>query len=143
MAERKKSMKKVVVSVVSLALAGVTGAHAQSIQILQNDSRPSAAGPAQFFTGNVVVDQLFGATDYSHVTGGHVTFAPGARSNWHTHPAGQTLIITSGTGWVQQEGGDKQVIRPGDVITIPPGVRHWHGATATNGMRHIAIQDMV
>lgn len=98
---------------------------------------------AEYFTGNVVVDQLFGATEHSPTTGGHVTFAPGARSNWHTHPAGQTLIVTSGTGLVQQEGGEKQVIRPGDVVSIPSGVRHWHGATATNGMRHIAIQDMV
>lgn len=81
--------------------------------------------------------------DPSHTSGAYVTFEPGARSAWHTHPLGQTLIVTAGTGWVQQEGGEKQDIKPGDVIWIPPGVKHWHGATATNGMTHIAIQEQL
>ena len=80
---------------------------------------------------------------YTRATGGHVTFEPGARSAWHTHPAGQILIVTSGVGWVQEWEGEKREIRPGDVIWTPPGVKHWHGATATNGMSHIAIQDAV
>ena len=89
------------------------------------------------------MDPLFAATDHTRATGGHVTFEPGARTAWHTHPAGQTLIVTSGIGWVQQWGGEKREIRPGDVIWTPPGVKHWHGATATNGMSHIAIQEQV
>jgi quercetin dioxygenase-like cupin family protein len=76
-------------------------------------------------------------------TGGSVTFAPGARSAWHTHPAGQLLIVTSGTGWVQEEGGPKREIKPGDVIWTPPSVKHWHGASTTNAMSHIAITNMV
>lgn len=90
-----------------------------------------------------MVDPLFAATANTRATGGHVTFEPGARSAWHTHPAGQTLIVTSGIGWVQQWGGERREIKPGDVIWTPPGVKHWHGATATNGMRHIAIQEQV
>jgi quercetin dioxygenase-like cupin family protein len=98
---------------------------------------------AQYFTGSVRVDPLFAATDQTRVTVGHVTFEPGARTAWHTHPAGQILIVTSGTGWVQEWGSEKQEIKPGDVVWIPSGVKHWHGATATNGMSHIAIQEIV
>jgi quercetin dioxygenase-like cupin family protein len=86
---------------------------------------------------------LFGEKPGITATGGQVIFAPGARSAWHTHPAGQVLIVTDGTGWVQEEGGAKREIKPGDVIWTPPGVKHWHGATATNAMRHIAISGMV
>ncbi|PWC38783.1 hypothetical protein TSO221_26215 [Azospirillum sp. TSO22-1] len=110
--------------------------------ISPNGSRPSAKGSAQFFTGSVVVDPLYPANGQTSSSGGLVTFEPGARSAWHTHPAGQVLIITNGTGWVQEEGGTKREIRPGDVIWTPPGVKHWHGATATNGMSHIAITNM-
>jgi quercetin dioxygenase-like cupin family protein len=91
----------------------------------------------------VRVDPLFAAVEPSRVSGGHVTFEPGARSAWHTHPAGQILIVTSGLGWVQEWGGPKQEIRPGDVVRIAPGVKHWHGASATTGMTHIAIQEAV
>jgi quercetin dioxygenase-like cupin family protein len=91
----------------------------------------------------VVLDPLFGTTEHTHATGDHVTFAPGARTAWHTHPAGQTLIVTTGTGWVQEWGGAKHEIKPGDVVWIPPGVKHWHGATASTLMRHIAITEMV
>jgi quercetin dioxygenase-like cupin family protein len=136
-------MKKLAASLVALSFLHTAAAGAQSVRVVPNGSQPSVSGAAELFTGSVVVEPLFGDTQHSPTTAGHPTFAPGARSNWHTHPAGQTLIVTSGMGWVQQEGGDKQQIRPGDVVHIPPNVRHWHGATATTGMRHIAIQNMV
>ena len=113
------------------------------IDITRNGSRPSARGPAQTFMGSVIVDPLFDATEHTHATGGLVTFEPGAPTAWHTHPAGQTLIVTSGSGWVQEWGGGRQQIQPGDVIWIPPNVKHWHGATATNRMSHIAITNML
>jgi quercetin dioxygenase-like cupin family protein len=104
-------------------------------------SQPSGRGPADFFTGSVRVDPLFQNPEPSRVTGGLVTFEPGARSNWHTHPRGQTLIVVSGVGWTQCWDEPKQEIRPGDVIWCPPGHKHWHGATATTGMTHIVIQE--
>ena len=104
-------------------------------------SQSSARGPAEYFTGTVRVDPMFPATAPSRVNGGHVTFEPGARSNWHTHPLGQTLIITSGLGWVQREGGPIEEVRPGDVVWFPPGLKHWHGASPTTAMTHIAIQE--
>ena len=113
------------------------------IEIKPNGSRPSAKGPAHNFTGSVVIDPLFDASAHTHATGGFVTFEPGARTAWHTHPAGQTLIVTSGTGWVQESGGERRQIQPGDVIWIPPNVKHWHGATTTNRMSHIAITNML
>ncbi len=116
---------------------------AESMQVFPNGSRPTAKGPAETFTGTVMVSPLFAATESSRASGGHVTFEPGARSNWHTHPAGQTLIVTSGTGWVQEWNGEKRRIQPGDVIWTPPGVKHWHGATGDTLMSHIAIQDTV
>ena len=115
----------------------------QRIEIKPNGSRPSGRGPAHNFTGSVVIDPLFEASAHTHATGGLVTFEPGARTAWHTHPAGQTLIVTSGTGWVQESGGERRQIQPGDVIWIPPNVKHWHGATTTNRMSHIAITNMV
>ena len=115
----------------------------QRIEIKPNGSRPSGRGPAHNFTGSVVIDPLFDASEHTHATGGLVTFEPGARTAWHTHPAGQTLIVTSGTGWVQESGGERRQIQPGDVIWIPPNVKHWHGATTTNRMSHIAITNMV
>ena len=113
------------------------------IEIKPNGSRPSGRGPAHNFTGSVVIDPLFDASEHTHATGGLVTFEPGARTAWHTHPAGQTLIVTTGTGWVQESGGERRQIQPGDVIWIPPNVKHWHGATTTNRMSHIAITNMV
>ena len=112
-----------------------------AMQIRRAGSQPSAKGPADYFTGTVRVDPMFPATAPSRVSGGHVTFEPGARSNWHTHPLGQTLIITSGLGWVQREGGPIEEVRPGDVVWFPPGLRHWHGATPTTAVTHIAIQE--
>lgn len=136
-------MKHLIATSLSLALVGAASAHAQSMEISPNGSRPSAKGMAEYFTGSVIVDPLFGANDHMRSTGGLVTFEPGARSAWHTHPAGQILIVTSGTGWIQEEGGEKRGIKPGDVIWTPPGVKHWHGATATNSMNHIAITNML
>jgi quercetin dioxygenase-like cupin family protein len=108
---------------ISLALLAAVPANAQSTQISPNGSRPSAKGAPQYFTGSVIVDPLYAANDSTSSSGGLVTFEPGARSAWHTHPAGQYLIVTSGTGWVQEEGGQKREIKPGDVIWTPPGVR--------------------
>jgi 4-carboxymuconolactone decarboxylase len=96
---------------------------------------------AENFTGSVGVEPLLEATAPSRLAGSRVTFAPGARTDWHTHPLGQTLIVTAGAGWVQQEGGEKQEIRLGDVVWTPPGVKHWHGATATDRLTHIALTE--
>jgi quercetin dioxygenase-like cupin family protein len=137
------TFRNLLLPALSLALFVALPVHAQSIKITPNGAQPTARGATQNFSGSVVVDPLFGATEHSRTSGGHVTFEPGARSAWHTHPAGQTLIVTSGTGWIQEWGGEKREIKPGDVVWIPPGVKHWHGATATNAMRHIAIQDFV
>jgi quercetin dioxygenase-like cupin family protein len=136
-------MKQLVATVFTVALLAATPVNAQNIEIMPNGSRPSGQGAAQNFTGTVRLDPQFPVTDYSRVSGGQVTFEPGARTAWHTHPAGQTLIITSGAGWVQEWGGQKRAVKPGDVVRIPPTVKHWHGATATNGMSHIAIQETV
>jgi quercetin dioxygenase-like cupin family protein len=109
--------------------------------INRNGSRPSGKGPEAWFTGTVRVDPLFQVGDPTRLSGGQVTFEPGARTMWHTHPLGQTLIVTSGLGWVQCEGGPTEEVRPGDVIWFPPGEKHWHGATATTAMTHIAITE--
>jgi quercetin dioxygenase-like cupin family protein len=109
--------------------------------IKRSGSQPSTKGPEQYFTGNVRIDPLFQPTEPGRVSGALVTFEPGARSAWHTHPLGQNLIVVSGCGWTQCHGGPKNEIRAGDVITCPCGKKHWHGATATTGMSHIAIQE--
>jgi quercetin dioxygenase-like cupin family protein len=111
------------------------------MEIKQSGSQPSTKGPAEYFTGNVRVDPLFPAIDPSRVSGALVTFEPGARTAWHTHPLSQRLIVTAGYGWVQCQGGAKREIRVGNVVFCPPGEKHWHGATATTGMSHIAIQE--
>jgi quercetin dioxygenase-like cupin family protein len=111
------------------------------MEIKRVGTRPSNKGPADWFTGSVRIDPLFEAPDPALVAGAHVTFEPGARTVWHTHPLGQTLIVTSGCGWVQREGEPIQEIHPGDVVWITPGERHWHGATPTTGMTHIAVQE--
>jgi quercetin dioxygenase-like cupin family protein len=104
-------------------------------------SQPSGRGPADWFTGTVRVDPLFAAPDPARVGGALVTFEPGARTAWHTHPLGQTLIVMSGCGWAQRDGGEVEEIRPGDVIWFSPEEKHWHGAAATTAMSHIAIQE--
>jgi len=111
------------------------------MDIKQIGSQPSAKGPAEYFTGTVRVDPLFQAPDPARVGGASVTFEPGARTAWHTHPLGQTLIVTAGSGLVQRWGGPIEDIRPGDVIWFPPGEKHWHGASASTAMTHIAIQE--
>lgn len=111
------------------------------MQITRSGAQPSGKGAAEYFTGTVRIDPLFSASDPARVAGASVTFEPGARTAWHTHPLGQTLIVTSGLGWVQREGGPVEVVRPGDVVWFPPGEKHWHGATATTAMTHIAIQE--
>jgi quercetin dioxygenase-like cupin family protein len=111
------------------------------MDIKRAGSRPSGKGPADYFTGAVRIDPLFQAPDPARVAGAAVTFEPGARTAWHTHPLGQTIIVTAGCGWAQHEGGAVEDIRPGDVVWFPPGEKHWHGATATTGMTHIAVQE--
>ncbi len=111
------------------------------MEIKRVGSRPSTKGPADWFTGSVRIDPLFQASDPARVQGAHVTFEPGARTAWHTHPLGQTLIVTSGSGLVQRLGGLIEAIYPGDVIWFAPNEKHWHGAAATTGMTHIAIQE--
>lgn len=111
------------------------------MDIRRNGSRPSNEGAADYFTGSVNIEPLFQATDPARVACANVTFEPGARTAWHTHPFGQTLIVTAGVGWTQRDGGAVEEIRPGDVVWFPPGEKHWHGATATTAMTHIAIQE--
>jgi quercetin dioxygenase-like cupin family protein len=111
------------------------------MDIKRSGSQPSTKGSIEYFTGTVRIDPLFEARDPSRMAGASVTFEPGARTAWHTHPLGQTLIVRAGSGYVQQWGGQIQEIRPGDVVRIPPGVKHWHGATATTSMTHIALQE--
>jgi quercetin dioxygenase-like cupin family protein len=111
------------------------------MELKRNGSQPSARGPEEYFTGNVRIDTPFQGSAPARAGGAIVTFEPGARSAWHTHPLGQTLIVTSGCGWVQSEGGPKVEIRPGDVVWCPPNERHWHGATPTTAMTHVAIAE--
>ena len=111
------------------------------MQIQRSGARPSGKGPADYFTGTVRIDPLFSPPEPARVAGALVTFEPDARTAWHTHPFGQTLIVTTGLGWVQREGGPIEEIRPGDVISFEPGEKHWHGATSTTAMSHIAIQE--
>jgi quercetin dioxygenase-like cupin family protein len=111
------------------------------MEITRIGSQPSAKGPEDWFTGAVRIDPLFVANEARRGAASCVTFEPGARTAWHTHPLGQTLIVTSGCGWVQREGGSIEEIHPGDVIWFEPNEKHWHGATPTTGMTHIAIQE--
>lgn len=111
------------------------------MEIKRIGSQPSGKGPAEWFTGSVRIDPLFQRDAPARVAGANVTFEPGARTAWHTHPLGQTLLVTFGCGWVQREGGPVEEIHPGDVVLIAPGEKHWHGATANTGMTHIAIHE--
>lgn len=112
-----------------------------TMQITRIGSKPSVKGPEDWFTGAVRIDPLFDANESRRSTAASVTFEPGARTAWHTHPLGQTLIITAGCGWIQKEGGPIEEVHPGDVVWFEPNEKHWHGATAANGMTHIAIQE--
>jgi quercetin dioxygenase-like cupin family protein len=113
------------------------------MEIKRNGSQPSAKGPADYFTGVVRLDPLFNAPEPARARSASVTFEPGARTAWHTHPLGQTLIVTAGFGRAQHWGGPIENIRPGDVIWFPPGEKHWHGASPTTAMTHIAIQEQL
>lgn len=132
-----------------LAAAAVPRGHAQSppvptaarIVIARDGAGPARKAPAENFTGTVTVAPVFRAGDGSTTSGSFVTFQPGARTAWHTHPEGQTLIVTAGTGWVGGWGAPVREMRTGEVVRIPPGVKHWHGATQTSTMTHVAIQD--
>jgi quercetin dioxygenase-like cupin family protein len=112
-----------------------------AMDITRAGSVPSSRGPAEYFTGTVRIDPLFSPPEPARAAGALVTFEPGARTAWHTHPFGQTLVVTAGCGWAQREGGPVEEIRPGDVVWFPPGEKHWHGATATTAMSHIAVQE--
>jgi len=142
------------VGIAIAAFAGIQAAAGQTstqslqpgsgnMEIKRSGSQPSRKGPAEWFTGSVRVDPLFQPPEPSRVSGGHVTFEPGARTAWHTHPLGQTLLITSGLGWVQREDGPIEEVRPGDIVWFPPGEKHWHGATPITAMTHIAVQEAI
>ncbi len=135
---------------VAVTAAGTDAVHARNLtkeersetmQITRAGSQPSNKGSAEFFTGTVRIDPLFPVREPSRVSAASVTFEPGARTAWHTHPLGQTLIVTAGVGWVQREGGPVEEVRPGDVVWFPPSLKHWHGATPTTAMTHVAIQE--
>jgi quercetin dioxygenase-like cupin family protein len=136
-------MKSIALTVSSLLLfaSAASAQPDQTVVVTRAGSQPSSAGSADNFTGSVRVESRFQRNAPARIGGGIVTFGPGARTAWHTHPLGQTLIVTAGVGLVQQWGGPIQEIRPGDIVWIPPGVKHWHGATATIGMTHIAIAE--
>ncbi|HKB00581.1 MAG TPA: cupin domain-containing protein [Gemmataceae bacterium] len=113
------------------------------MEIKRAGSQPSSIGTAEYFTGAVRIDPLFRAPDPARAVGASVTFEPGARTAWHTHPLGQTLVVTAGCGRAQRWGGPVEAIRPGDVVWFPPGEKHWHGAAPTTAMTHIAIQEQL
>lgn len=147
-------MKLLMASLLSISLSALATAQtktdslltensAQAIKIIHTTSQATAKASSQYFTGSVRVDQLFSAQDPSRLSGGVVTFEPGARSRWHTHPLGQILIVTAGVGRIQVWGGPIQEMRAGDVVCIPAGVKHWHGAAPSAAMTHIAMQESV
>ncbi len=111
------------------------------MEVKHSGSQPARSGPADWFTGDVRIDPLFDHSEPARVSGASVTFQPGARTAWHTHPLGQTIIVTAGIGWAQRWDGPREEIRPGDVVWFAPGEKHWHGATTTSAMTHIAIQE--
>jgi quercetin dioxygenase-like cupin family protein len=141
--EGQDEMKQLIATAMAFAFFWAAPAKAQHIEITTHDSRGSVAGPASNFTGSVSQEPLFRAPDKSKISVGLVTFAAGARTAWHTHPAGQILVVTSGSGWIQELGGERRDIKPGDVVWIPPGIKHWHGAGATSAMSHISIVETV
>ncbi|WP_239090142.1 cupin domain-containing protein [Marinomonas ostreistagni] len=131
-------MKKLITVTMVTLMAG--SALAADVEITRAGTQKTVIGSDDLFTGTSIINPVFAPNEHRDFSAGEVTFHPGARSNWHTHPEGQTLVITSGTGWTQQEGEARQVIKAGDVVWCPPGVKHWHGATDTTSMTHYAIQ---
>lgn len=126
---------------VAASQSGSTDSADQKLKITHEAERPTRTDLTKYFTGQALVNPLFSAEDDSKATSAVVTFEPGARTNWHTHPVGQQLVVTDGVGWVQIEGQPKRTIRAGDVVWIPADVKHWHGASADHSMTHIAIQE--
>jgi len=126
-----------------LALVAPTSMQAQDVEVTSIDARPASVGSQQHFTGTAIISPLFGPHGEGAASGAEVTFAPGARTAWHSHPAGQVLVVASGAGWVQQRDGARREIEAGDVVWTPPGVEHWHGATPSHAMSHTAIQEAV
>ena len=162
--ERRTEMKLLAATIISLYVLALASANAdqasatsgagaprtasigdsqKTISITRSGSQPSAKGSVEYFTGAVRIDSRFQRSDPARVGGGIVTFEPGARTAWHAHPLGQMLIVTAGAGLIQQWGGPIQEMKPGDFVWIPPGVKHWHGATATAAMMHIAIAEQL
>jgi len=123
--------------------AAISQSATQSIEISSQESRTSARGPATAYTGVGITEILFLAGEKSDLTGAHITFEPGSRTSWHNHPAGQYLIVTAGIGWVQAQGEARRQIKAGDVVWTPPGVFHWHGASTTHALTHIAVWQFV
>jgi 4-carboxymuconolactone decarboxylase len=142
-AERSGIMKALMATAATILLLASASLEANepTVTVIPAGSQPSSRAPEQYFTGSVRRDPLFPVTPPSRIVGGSVSFEAGARSAWHTHPLGQILIVTAGVGRVQQWGGPVQEIRPGDVVRIPPGVKHWHGAAPTTAMTHIALTE--
>ncbi len=135
-------MSKLTAAVCAAALCVVASAQ-EKIEITPVEARSTIRGPDRAYTGAAIAQILFGATGASRLTAVEVTFEPGAHTAWHDHPAGQYLVVTSGVGWVQQRGGEKRQVRAGDVVWTPPGVAHWHGATPTHALSHLAIWEFV
>lgn len=136
-------MSRVPLLVAALALLAPTLVQAQSMDVSSIDSRPAMVGPEELFTGTAIIWPLFSPHGDDGTGSAEVTFAPGARTAWHSHPAGQTLVITAGVGWVQERGGERRHVKPGDVVWTPPNVEHWHGATLEHAMTHTAIHQAV
>lgn len=131
-------MKKILTGLVMTAMAGV--ACAADAEITRAGTQATVIGSDKVFTGTAIIEPIFAPNEHRHFSMGEVTFHPGSRSNWHTHPKGQTLVVTKGVGWTQTEDGERQTIKAGDVVWCPPGVKHWHGATDTTSVTHYAIQ---
>lgn len=136
-------MEKILTTMVSAAaLMSASHVQADNILVTPNGSQPSVKGPEQYFSGTARIDPLILHPQApTRTSAAYVTFEPGARTAWHTHPLGQMLVVTAGKGWVQEQGSAKREIKPGDVVWIPPGVKHWHGASGTTALTHIAIQE--
>ena len=136
-------MNRLIAPLVAFSFMAAESQAASEIRVTPNGSQPSIKGAAQNFTGKVHVDGLFKGEPPARVGGGTVTFEPSARTAWHTHPLGQTLIVTQGRGWLQEWGKEAEVLNQGDIAWIPPGVKHWHGASAQTAMTHIAVAEAV
>ncbi|WP_374486028.1 cupin domain-containing protein [Zoogloea sp.] len=134
-------MKTLAAALIAPLAVSAAGDDTQHVRITRIGTQASATGPADYFTGTVRIDSPFHGTAPARIGGASVSFEPGARTAWHSHPLGQTLIVTAGSGRVQSWGGPVQAIRPGDIVWIPPGVKHWHGAAAGTAMTHIAIAE--